>query len=101
MVVFSKRTFVFFHYGSNSMLYLVTTNSIVDLLARIVAVRNAESEVEVERLEQLLPEVVALNHPELADRIRADAATKKQGPRYYKLSMFALAQWHQGDQMSL
>ena len=44
-----------------------------NLLARVFAVRNAEPEVEVERLEELFPEVVALDHPELPDRFSADA----------------------------
>ncbi len=43
--------------------------------------RNAESEIKVERLEKFFAEVMALDHTELANRIRTDAATttkKKQ-----------------------
>jgi hypothetical protein len=44
-----------------------------NLFASVFAVRNAESEVEVERLEKLFPEVVALHHPKFANRVRPDA----------------------------
>lgn len=40
---------------------------LVDVLARVLAARHAEAELKVEALEQLIAEVVSLNHAEVVD----------------------------------
>ena len=45
---------------------------VVDMLASVLAVRNAKSEVEVEGLEVAISEKVSLDHPEVLDRFVAN-----------------------------
>ena len=44
------------------------TREFVNVFARVLRVRDAKTELEVERFEQLFPEKVALDHPETVDR---------------------------------
>ena len=45
---------------------------LVDMFTRVLGVGDAVAELKVERLEQLVAEEVALDHPEVVDRLRAD-----------------------------
>ena len=51
----------------------VKLGELVDVLAGVLAVGDAEAEVEVEGLEVAIPEEVALDHSEVRDRLRTDA----------------------------
>ena len=51
----------------------VKLGELVDVLAGVLAVGDAEAKVEVEGLEVAIPEEVALDHSEVRDRLRTDA----------------------------
>lgn len=45
---------------------------LVDVLARVLAVRYAEAELEVEAFEQAVAKEVSLNHAKIVHRLRTD-----------------------------
>ena len=51
----------------------IELGELVDVLARVLAVGDAEAEVKVKGLEVSIPEEVSLDHPEVWDRFRTNA----------------------------
>ena len=58
------------------LLLPLTHRHIIDCLPRVSGVRDTKRESEIEALDQPVPEVVALDHPQVIDRLIADAESQ-------------------------